>query len=183
MKSSVPSWANLVHGVPGDLQRQQKMRVEVAPRRFEVEFRKRRIVRTGASDQYMINRCGQLAEEPVEPVEVGSVESGDAGAEVKPYTVQAVGVARREDDRGPLRTREPRRFETDTGAAPDHYDGLPQQLLLPLRRRKGGRGHHDSFQRSSRLRTLGLPPTTHLAPTSTGCGASISARSALTAST
>src|SRR4030095_3904690 len=91
-----PSRPNLARGIPSDLQRQQKMSFDVAAKPFNVELRQRRIVRTGASDQHVVNRCRQLVEEPFEPVEVGGVEGRDAGSKLQTHTVQTVGIACRE---------------------------------------------------------------------------------------
>ena len=61
----------------------------------------------------------RLAEEPPEPFEVGGVEGGDAGPELAPDAVQAIRVARGEDQLGPLSACSSGRFEPDAGAAAD----------------------------------------------------------------
>jgi hypothetical protein len=123
-----PSRANLAGGVPSDLQRQQEMRVDVAASLLDVELRKRRVVGTGARDQHVVNRRVQLVEEPLEPVEVGGVEGGDAGPELEADALQAVRVARRDDHVGSLLAHTPGRLEPDAGAAPDHDERLAGEL-------------------------------------------------------
>src|SRR6186997_1332212 len=130
------------------------MSFDVAAETFNVELRKRRIVRTGAGEQHVVNWCRQLVEEPFEPVEVGGVEGRDAGPKLQTHTVQTVGIACCEDYRRSSGTGEPSRCETNTGAPPDHDDGLPEHVLLPLCWRKGGRGHRgSSFQSRVNPRT------------------------------
>jgi hypothetical protein len=74
------------------------MGVDVAACRVEVEVGQRRVVGTGAGDQQVVDGRGQRVEEPLEPVEVGGVEGGDAGPELEDGLVQAVRVAGGEDD-------------------------------------------------------------------------------------
>ena len=69
-----PSRAHLARRVAGDLDRQQEMRLDVAARLVEVELGQRRVVGAGPRDQHVVDRRRQLAEEPLEPVEVGGVE-------------------------------------------------------------------------------------------------------------
>jgi hypothetical protein len=58
-----PSRANFARGVPSDLQRQQEMGIDVATCFFDVELRRRRVVGTGARNQHVVDRRGQLVEE------------------------------------------------------------------------------------------------------------------------
>ena len=124
--------ADLARGIQGDLQRQQEMGVDVAACRVEVELGQRRVVGTRTGDQQVVDGRGQRVEEPPEPVEVGGVEGGDAGPELEADAVQAVRLAGGEDDVRPLGAGEPGCLEPDAGAAPDHHDGLPEQVLLAV---------------------------------------------------
>jgi hypothetical protein len=101
---------------------------------FDVELRQRRVVGTGARDQHVIDRRGQLVEEPPELFEVGRVEGRDAGPELEADTAQAIRVARGEDHGGSLLARAPSCLEPDTRTAADHDHGLAEQL-----RRMAGR--------------------------------------------
>src|SRR5215468_8431971 len=141
------SRAYLGRGVPGGLQRQQEMSVDVAACRVEVELGRRRVVATEAGDQQVVDGRGQRVEEPPEPVEVGGVEGGDAGPELEAGAVQAVGVAGGEDDAGSPGAGEPGCLEPDAGAAPDDQDGLPEQVPLAHYGRRVDRGGHGSSRR------------------------------------
>jgi hypothetical protein len=122
------------------------MGVDVAANLFHVELRQRRIIGTRAGDQDVVDRCGQLVEEPPEPVEIDRIERGDAGAELKADMVQAVRVARSDDHLSSLLARQPGGLETNAGAASNHHEGLPEQVPLVLHGRLGGRGSHGSSQ-------------------------------------
>jgi hypothetical protein len=74
------------------LQRQQQVGVDVAACLLEVELGQRRVAGAGAGDQQVVDGRGQRVEEPLEPVEVGGVEGGDAGPELEADAVQAVGL-------------------------------------------------------------------------------------------
>jgi hypothetical protein len=137
-----PARADLARGVPGDLQRQQQMGLDVAAGRLQVEGGQGRVVGAGAGDQQVVYRGSQGVEEPLEPVEVGGVEGGDAGPELQADTVQAVGVAGGEDHLGALGAGEPGRLQPDARAAPDHENGLTEQVPLSPPGRRGGRGGH-----------------------------------------
>jgi hypothetical protein len=101
--------------VPGDLQRQQEVGIDVAACRVEVELGQRRVAGAGAGDQQVVDGRGQRVEEPLEPVEVGGVEGGDAGPEFEAGAVQAVRVAGGEDDACSLGAGELGRLEPDAG--------------------------------------------------------------------
>ena len=90
-EEQAPSRANLARGVPGDLQRQQQMRVDVAACLFDVELRQRRVVGTGSRHQHMIDRRGQLVEESLELFEGGGVEGGGTHPELAADALQAIG--------------------------------------------------------------------------------------------
>ncbi len=155
MKSRVPSWANLARGVAGDLQRQQEMGLKVAACLFNVEPRQRRVVGTGARDQNVVDRPGQLVEELPEPFEVGSVEGGDSGPELEADAVQPIWVARGEDHVGPLGAYSSGRFEPNAQAAADYDDGLAEEFRFALDGEGGGCAAHDSSDQQSNLRPTG----------------------------
>ena len=91
----------------------------------EVEVLQRRVVGAGAGDQHVVDRPGQLVEEPPEAVEVGGVERGDAGAElVAGLRCRRSGLRAVMITSAPSRARAPRGLEPDAGAAADHDDGL-----------------------------------------------------------
>lgn len=129
-----PSRANLARRVPGDLQREEEMRVDTAACRFDVELCERRTVGTRARDQHVVDRRRQLVEEPLEPVEVRRVEGRDAGSELETGSVEAVRVARRDDEVGSYLARAPGRLEPDAGTAADHDQGLSDEQQLAAHR-------------------------------------------------
>ena len=88
------SWANLTDGVPGDLQRQQDMGIQVATCLIDVELCQGRVAGAGAGDQHVVDRRGQLVEELPEPIEVGR-RTRHAGPDLASDAVQAFRVARR----------------------------------------------------------------------------------------
>ena len=100
------------------------MRVDVPAGLDEVELCQRRVVGPGARDQHVVDRRGQLVEEPPESFEVGRVECGDAGPELEASAVQAIRVTGGEDHVGAIGAGAPGRLEPDARAAADHDDGL-----------------------------------------------------------
>ena len=54
------------------------MRFDIVARLFEVEFGEWRIIRTGARDQYVIDRLGEFIEELSELLKVGGVKGRSA---------------------------------------------------------------------------------------------------------
>ena len=54
------------------------MLVDVAPRLLEVDVSQERVVRPAGCDEYVVDRCRQLVEEPLKVIEVRRVESGTA---------------------------------------------------------------------------------------------------------
>src|SRR5512133_631664 len=104
------------------------MGIDVSAELFDVELRKRRIVRTWAGDHHVVDWCRQFIEEPLQPVEVGGIERGDARPKFETGLVQAVRVARGDDHLGSLFAGEPGRLEPDAGAPADHEYRLPDQL-------------------------------------------------------
>src|SRR5690242_1277240 len=130
------------------------MGLDVAARFFDVEFRQGRVVRTGAGDQHVIDRRGQLVEEPPEPFEVGGVEGRAAQrSDFAGGTLEALRVPGGENYVRPLSACSSGRFEPDAGAATDHDDGLPEKFRFALDGRGGGWNAHDSFDRSLKLRS------------------------------
>src|SRR6516164_3217122 len=119
------------------------MGVDVAACCVEVELGQRRAL-TRAGNQQVVDGRGQRVEEPLEPVEVGDVEGGDAGPELKAGAVQAVWVAGGKDDVRALGAGEPGCLEPDAGTAPDDQDGLPEQVPLAAHGRGVDRGGHSS---------------------------------------
>jgi hypothetical protein len=151
MKIRVPP-ARTLRGVSSYLYRQQEMGLDVAARLFDVEFRQGRIVRTGAGDQHVVDRRGQLVEEPSEPFEVGGVEGRAAqGADFAGGTLEALRVPGGENYVRPLSACSSGRFEPDAGATADDEDGLPKQFRFARAGRSAGWGAHDSSDRQSKL--------------------------------
>ena len=50
------------------------MGIDVAACFFEIEFGQRRVVRTGAGNQHVVDHIGQFVEELREALEVGGIE-------------------------------------------------------------------------------------------------------------
>ena len=100
------SRANLVCSVTSDLQRKKQMGLNVAACFFDIEFGQRRVVGTGASDQYVVDRRGQFAEELREALEVGGIEGHRMQrGELARYVLKALGIPGGEDKLRPLGTR------------------------------------------------------------------------------
>jgi hypothetical protein len=55
------------------------MGIDLATCRFDVESGQQHGRGAGTGQQYMVDRCRQLVEEPSQSVEVGGVKGGDAG--------------------------------------------------------------------------------------------------------
>jgi hypothetical protein len=127
-------------------------RTLLAARLFEVEFRQRRVVGTGAGDQHVVDRRGQLVEEPPEPFEVGGVEGrGTLRIELAGGALERLGVSGNEDDVCSLSARSSGRFESDAGATADYDDGLPEQFRFAPDGRASGCGTHDSSDQQSKI--------------------------------
>ena len=120
----MPPARTLPDRVARDLHRQQQVRLDVAACLVEVELGQRRVVGARARHQDVVDLPPQLAEEPVEAVEVRGVERGDAAADLEAGAVKAIGIARGDDHVGSGRSRQPGRLEPDPGASADHDDGL-----------------------------------------------------------
>jgi hypothetical protein len=56
--------------VAGDVERQPEVLVDVAACLLEVDVCQARVVRPAGRDHYMVDRCRQLVEEPLEAIEV-----------------------------------------------------------------------------------------------------------------
>jgi hypothetical protein len=105
------------------------MGLDVPARLFEVELRQRRIVRTGACDEDVIDRRGQVSEKFTKPFEVESVEGRHAQrTDFARGALERLGVSSSEDNVRTLGVHAPGGFESDAGAAADHDDGLPEEL-------------------------------------------------------
>jgi hypothetical protein len=104
------------------------MGLDIAADLCEIELGQRRVVGAGARDQHVIDRRAQLAEEPLQPVEVGGVEGGHRRLELGPDAAEPVRIARGEDQGRAFGTRAPGRLQADAGTASDHDDGLPGEL-------------------------------------------------------
>ena len=103
------------------------MAFDIAAGLFEFELHWMRTVGTRACDENVVDRRRQRVEEPLEPVEVGGVEGRDAGAELETGSVEAVRVARRDDDPGSLLARAPGGLEPDAGTTADHDQDLSDE--------------------------------------------------------
>ena len=91
---------------------------------FDIEIGEPRGARTGSRHHHVVDRRGQLVEETLEPGEVGGVERRDARPQLEPGAVDAIRVARRDDDPGTFVTCAPGRLEADAGATADDDQGL-----------------------------------------------------------
>ncbi len=65
----------------------------------------------------MVDRRGQLVEEPGEPVEVGGIEGRDARPELETDALRTIRIARREDHAGTLGAGAPMTGRTRGSAA------------------------------------------------------------------
>jgi len=106
------------------------MCLEFTARLFDVELGQPRVMWAGTCDEDVVDRCGELVEEPPEALEVGCVERGDAGFKLDAGTVYPVGVASRDDHGGSLRPSPPSGLEPDPGAATDHQQLLAGEVLI-----------------------------------------------------
>jgi hypothetical protein len=92
--------------VTSDLQREKQVGLNSATRFFEIEIGERRVVWTGASEQQVIDRGGQLVEELREALEVGRIEGYSARrGELTRYVLKPLGIPSGEHKLGPLRMR------------------------------------------------------------------------------
>jgi hypothetical protein len=74
-----------------------------------------------------------------------------SGHRVRARALEALGIAAGEDQLCPLCASSPSRFETDSRAAADHNDGLPEEFELALTGRGGGCCAQGSFDQPSNL--------------------------------
>ena len=146
-----PTRANLVGRVAGDLQRQQDVGLQVATCGVEVKLRQRSVVGTGARDQNVVDRPGQLVEELPEALEIGGVKGGDAGPELEADALQPIWIARGEDHIGSLGAGAPGRLEPHAGATADDNDGLPKEFRFTVDGRGDSDGAHDSSDQRSNI--------------------------------
>jgi hypothetical protein len=111
----------------GDGDGQPQVGVEIAVRLLAVEVGQGRVVGAGAGDQHVVDRRGQLVEEPLEPVEVGGIEGhGALRAEFGRGPLEALETAAGQDDVGALGAGAAGGLKPDARAAADHDDGLPE---------------------------------------------------------
>lgn len=105
------------------------MAVEIADHPRVVQLGQRRVVRAGAGHHHVIDRPGQVGEEPPEGGRVGGVEGRDrVRADVGRGLLEVFGVPARQDDLGAVGAGPAGGFQADAGAAADHDDGLPGQF-------------------------------------------------------
>src|SRR4029453_10784907 len=122
-------WSHLAGSVAGDLEYQQEVLVEGVARLRDVHVDEASIVRPASGDHRVVDRGRQVSEEPLEGTRIRGVEGRRAQrAELARGGVPGMGIPAGEDPVGPPRTRSSGRFEPDTGAAANHYDGLPAQF-------------------------------------------------------
>jgi len=100
------------------VQRQQEMRIDVAPCLLDVGVRPRRVVRTVGRDQHVLDRRGQCIEESRESVEVCGIEGGDACPKLEADAVDPLGVSRRDNHVGSVLARMPGGLEPDAELPP-----------------------------------------------------------------
>ena len=140
--------------VAGDREREQHVLAERSARFFGVHFERGLVARAAARDQHVVDRCWQLLEESLQRSRIAGVEGGGAlGAELEPSLLQALAVARREDDLGALGPGASGGLQTDPGAPADHDDGLPEQSWLARDRVSGGHGPMIRTRRRRRTRS------------------------------
>jgi TetR/AcrR family tetracycline transcriptional repressor len=116
-------------GMPGHLDGQPQVPVEIADRPRVVEVGQGRVVRAGAGHQHVVNRSRQAGEELPEGGRVGGVEGRDlARADIGRGLLEVLGVPAGEDDLRALLAGAAGGFQAYAGAAADHEDGLPAQF-------------------------------------------------------
>src|SRR5262249_5375987 len=94
-----------------------------------VHLEQGRVVRARASDHYMVNRSGQVREEPLRGGRVRGVECrGALRAYLGRRLPEPSGIAAGEDDIRAFGPGAPGRLEADARAAADQHDGLPGQF-------------------------------------------------------
>ncbi len=86
-------------------------------------------MRAAGRDQHVVDRSGQVLEEPPQGGGVGGVERrGARGPDLARRGTEPVGVAAGDDDVGAFGPGPPGGLEPDARAAADEDDGLPGQL-------------------------------------------------------
>ena len=125
------AWAHFADGAASDMERQPEVLVDVAARLREVDVGQPRVVGAAATDHDVVDRRRQLVEEPIEALEVGSVERRTAQrAELACGMLEAFRVAAGENQLGPLSACSSARFEPDAGTTADHDDGLAERVAV-----------------------------------------------------
>jgi len=113
--------------VLGDSDGQPDVSVPIPVRLLAVQVSQTRVVRAGSGHHHVVDGGRQVGEEPTDGVRLGGVERcGAARAELVSCPLQAIGVARGQDDVGPICAGPARGFEADAGATADHDDSVPE---------------------------------------------------------
>ena len=86
----------LARSVPTDVERQLRW---ASTSRHASSTLNLAAARRDSRDKHVVNQGRQLVEEPLEPVEVGGVEGGDAGPDLEATRRQASGPRRRDESR------------------------------------------------------------------------------------
>src|SRR5215470_19105656 len=127
------------------------MSLKIAACLVEVELRQRRVIRTRARNQQVVDRRTQLVEESPEAFEIESVEGrGAQRVELARGALERLGVSGSENDVCSLGARASGRFESDSGAAADDNNGLPEEFGAARDGRGGSCGAHDSSDQQSK---------------------------------
>jgi hypothetical protein len=106
MNTSVPPGPYLVRGVARDLEHQQGMLVEGAPRLLDVHVEKASVVRAAGRDHHVVDGSRQATEEPLECRWIRGVEGcGAQHFELARGTLKSFGAATGEYYPGPFSVR------------------------------------------------------------------------------
>ncbi|ALV30980.1 hypothetical protein AS200_01975 [Streptomyces sp. CdTB01] len=127
---------------------------------LEVHLGDRRVRRPAARDQDVVDRCGQLAEEPAQTRGVAQVEGGGGCSELLTRRVEPLRVAAGDDEFRVGRACLACRFQADARAAADDHDRASREIVHcsslrgPVRREPVARGRRPSSQDRGATRTL-----------------------------
>jgi hypothetical protein len=132
---------------------------------FGVHFKRRLVARPAARDQHVVDRHWQLLEESLQRSRIARAKSGGApGAKLEPSLLQALAVARREDDLSALGPSVSGGLQTNPGAPADHDDCLPEKSWLT----------HGRMVRTRRLPDPSLAPQDQRPALATASGPNVS---------